>query len=307
MRSSVRMNVIALFAAVALALPLAQAATSSPLITHDAVKQALKGQALTLKAKVTGGAGIQAVTLYYTLSRDAAPFKVSMKAAGLDYYLGTIEGAVLAGAPSLSYYIEAEDTAGAVRETPWQVIALRDPKPGETNTPGAPSPLGTPRVPVPGAAEDDGISMGLIAGGAAAVIGGALLVANNDSGGGGGDSGTTDPGAAAGVYSGTATTCLTLSGTPPTCESHAITITIDSQGKVLSTNLREGQSLTDTLSGPNFNLVAGIDGGTNGVTGEIFYHGTVVGKEIVGSISGSQQGGTAGSGSYSGSFSATRP
>lgn len=305
MTSLVRKILAGLMTVLLLSVPGAGAAQGAPVITHDAVKQALKGQPLTLKAKVSGGAGIQAVTLYYTLSHDAAPFKVSMKSAGLNYYLGTIEGSALAGAPSLSYYIEAEDTAGTVRETPWQVVTLRDPKPGETNSPGAPAPLASPRVPAPGAAEDH-ISLGLIAGGAAAVVGGALLVANNDSGGGGGSATPTDPRAAAGTYGGTATTCLTISGAPPTCESHAITITIDTQGKVLSTNLREGQSLTTSLNGSKFTLAASLDDATTGVTGEIFYSGSVLNNEIVGSISGSQQGGLAGAGSYSGSFSATR-
>jgi hypothetical protein len=64
--------------------------------------------------------------------------------------------------------------------------------------------------------------------------------------------------------------------------------------------------LTDTLDGASFTLAAEVGGGTNGVTGEIFYNGTVVGNRIVGTISGSQSGGAAGAGSYSGSFSAAK-
>ena len=281
-------------------------AADSLVITHEPVKQAIKGQPLTLKARVTSRTGVHAATLYYNLSKDAAPFRVAMKPVGLDFYLGTIDGALLAGVPSVSYYLEAEDAAGAVKETPWQVIQLREAKPGESN---APPPPGGTRLPAPGEDQGDGISLGLIAGGAVAVIGGALLIADSDSGGSDDDDGggsPTDPGAAAGTYQGTATTCLTLSGQAPSCEEHPVTFIIDSQGTVLSDDLVADQALTDRLSGPNFTLVATVGSGTSTLTGQIFFNGSVVNNQIVGNISGSQSGGPLGPGSYSGSFSARK-
>jgi hypothetical protein len=86
-----------------------------------------------------------------------------------------------------------------------------------------------------------------------------------------------------------------------------INIVIDSQGRVLSEDLLAGQQLTDTLNGSEFTLVAAVSDPAQGITGEIFYNGTVVSNsKIVGSITGSQQGGIAGSGTYSGSFSAAK-
>ncbi len=277
---------------------------AAPVITHEPVKQAIKGQPLTLKAKVTSAVGVQAVTLYYTLSKDAAPFKIPMKPAGLDYYLGTIESAVLGGVSTLSYYIEAEDTAGAVRETPWQVLALRELKPGEA-IPGGGAALAPPR----GRQDDGGISLGLIAGGAAAVVGGAYLIAENDSGSDDDDPAPPSGDPAAGVYAGTANTCLTIGGLGTTCETHTITIAIDTAGRVLTSDLREGQTLNGQMSGSTFILTAPVDetDGTNQITGAIYYSGTVSGGQIAGSITGSQQGNPAGPGIYSGSFNATRP
>lgn len=278
-----------------------------PDIFHEPVTKAIKGQALTMKAKVVDDKGqIGSVTLYYTLSRDAAPFKVQLKPAGLDYYVGTIDAGVLSGVSSLSYYIEAQDSWGATKETPWYVVAFREPTGADAAAGG-----GTAKIPAPNEKKDEkggGVPLGLIAGGAVAVIGGAILIANGGGGGGGGDGGSDpeDPAQKQGNYVGSVTTCLTESGAQPSCESHACTITIDSSGKVLSANLREGQALTDTLSGNEFTLVASADDPITGTTGEIFYNGNVVNNsKIVGSISGSRSS-TNSSGTYSGSFSATK-
>lgn len=281
---------------------------SPPDIAHDPVTKAIKGQALTMKAKVTDDKGeIGSVTLFYTLSKDAAPFRVPLKAAGLNYYVGTIDASVLAGVHSLSYYIEAQDSWGATRETPWYVVTFRDPDPGE-----APVKSGgeSAKIPVPdgGKESSDGIPLGLIAGGAAAVIGGALLIANRDSGGSSSNDDTKpdDPALKQGVYGGAVTTCLTESGQSPNCESHACTITIDAKGKLLTTTLREGQSLTAQLNGNDFTFTASLNDAATGVTGEIFYNGTVLNNnKIVGSITGSRQSPT-GSGTFSGSFTANK-
>ena len=281
----------------------ARAATDTLQISHEPVKMAIRGQPLTLKARVTSSVGVQAVSLYYSLSKDAAPVKVAMKPVGLDFYLGTIEGPVLAGVPTISYYLEAENVGGAVKETPWHVIALRDAKPGESN---APPPPGGTRLPPP-AKDDSGVSIGLIAGGAVAVVAGAVLLADQGDSGGGKSSGTpTDPASAAGTYQGSGTTCLTLTGLAPACEEHAITIVVDSKGTVFSDNLVAGQTLTDTLNGRDFTLVASVSSPTSAVTGQIYFNGTVLSDRIVGNITGSQTGGAQGPGTYSGSFSANK-
>ena len=273
----------------------------APEIAHDPVTRAVRGQPLYLKAKVTDDAGdVRVVNLYYTLSKDAAPFRAAMRPAGLDLYVGMIDASVLAGAAGVSYYLEAEDGEGATRETPWYAVRFSE---------GAAAPGGAaavaPSSPEGSAAQQDTWPIGWIAGGVAVAAGGAaLLIAANDSGGGG-SSGGGGVATNAGTYAGTATTCLTMEGQSPSCESHSASIVIDSAGAVYSDSLRAGQSLSGTLQGGNFTLQASVGDAGAGTSGEIFYSGTLVGDRIVGSITGSVQG-PSGSGVYSGSFTATR-
>lgn len=275
-------------------------ANAAPEISHDPVTKAVKGQALTMKAKVTDDQkAVSSVTLFYTLSKDAAPFKVPLKPAGLDYYIGTIDAGVLSGVATMSYYIEAQDNWGATRETPWYVVTFRDPLPGDAVSAGSSNKVAAPEE------SSDHIPLGLIVGGAAAVIGGAFLIAKSDSGGGGDEPKPDDPSAKQGTYAGTVTTCVTASGQPPSCESHPFGITIDAKGKVLSTDIRQGQTLVSTLHGSDFTLTGSADDGA-GKSGEIYYNGSVINNsKIVGSITGSEQG-TNVTGSFSGSFSATK-
>lgn len=275
---------------------------SPPVITHEPVRQGVRGQSLTLKAKVLDDRGeVQSVTLFYTLAKDAAPFKSTLHPAGLDFYIGTIEAGVLTDVSTISYYIEAQDGLGATRETPWYVVNLRDPKAA------VPGGNGTGTIPPPGGKDkEDGISMGLIAGGAAVVIGGALLLANSDSGGGGG--GGDDGGNAttnSGTYAGSAVTCFTPPGGTAACDNRSMSIVVDANGQVFSDTLLPGSALTAQLSGNDFTLkgVTGTDS-TNG-TGEIFFNGTVLDNRIVGNITGTAPTPT-GSGVYSGSFSGTK-
>lgn len=272
------------------------AANQAPQVSHQPVTTAVRGQGLTLKAKVTDDHGkVASVTLYYTLSKDAAPFEVPMNPVGLDLYLGTIEAGVLAGINSLSYYIEAQDDVGAAVETPWRVIEIRDAK----------SPADAPAKVAPSGGDEGGIHWGYVAGAAAVAGGVALLVAGGGGGGGGSDSGstnvTTNVNTRAGTYAGSVTTCFTPDEGSPACETHGMTIVIDSSGRVLSETLNEDQQMTGQLSGDDFTLTA--DAPESDGEGEIVYAGTVVGSRIVGSISGSASS-TNGAGSYSGSFTA---
>jgi hypothetical protein len=292
-------RLIAFFTALNLATGpvLAQAANNQPpQVSHQPVTAAVRGQGLTLKAKVTDDhAKVQAVTLYYTLSKDAAPFQVPMKPVGLDLYLGTIE----AGINSLSYYIEAQDELGAAVETPWRVIEIRDAK----------SPPDAAGTVTPSEGDDGGMPWGYIAAGAL-VAGGAALLLAGDSGGGGSSSdddtsntnGTVD--ARAGTYGGSVTTCFTPPGGSPSCETHGMTIIVDSSGRVLSDTLNEDQQMTGRISGDDFTLTAEPPEGES--AGEINYNGTVIGdNRIVGTISGSSTT-TNGTGTYSGSFQANK-
>lgn len=288
-------------------------------IAHDAVPFAVRGQPLTLKAKVTGAVEPDTVTLYYALFRDAAPFRVPMKSTGLGYYVGTIEANVVSGVDSFSYYVEAQDKNGSITETPWYEVPLRqaETKPAAATGgmpmprpagPAAPAPIIATPVEREVADDSDGSwkTPALIAGGAAVVLGGAYAISQSDSGGGdddgGGGGGNDDeePADPQGTYAGSVNTCLTSTGGVTTCDSGAMSIVVDVNKVVFSETLRPGQQLTGNLSGSSFTLVSTSNaGGTNST---IQFEGNIVGNKILGSVSGSASDG----GVYSGSFSANK-
>ncbi|HMP73678.1 MAG TPA: hypothetical protein PKE55_10490 [Kiritimatiellia bacterium] len=109
-------------------------------LEHKPVSWSIRGQPLTLRAQVSGGeGGIESVTLFYALFRDAAPFRVPMTASGMNVFIGTIEAGLLSGVSSISYYIEAQDREGTVEETAWYEVTFRDPE-AERVAPAAVAP-----------------------------------------------------------------------------------------------------------------------------------------------------------------------
>lgn len=321
-----RLRVTALWTMVALAAVAAGATT----ISHDPVTLAMRGQPLTLKAKIATEGEPESVTLMYSLFRDAAPFRVEMKSTGVGTYVGTIDAAMLGSAQSVTYYIEVIDKDGAITETPWYDVSFRAPSaapatpvspapaPVATETPvvlPSPSPAGPiAPSPAPMAATDSPESASwkkpaLIAGGAALVLGGAVALSDSGGGGGGGGAGDGDgdggafPTNAPGTYVGTVTTCETPDGGVTSCESNPMQIVIDSNGVVFSETLRAGQQLTGQLEGNQFTLVATVSAGST--NGTIAYEGTFVNNRVLGTVVGSATdplGGIV----YSGSFSANR-
>lgn len=297
------------------------AQAQSMAIAHDAIPFAVRGQPLTLKAKITGAETPESVTLYYALFRDAAPFRVPMKATGLGYYVGTIDAGVVAGVDAFSYYIEAQDKNGAIVETPWYDVPFRRAESKPAAPAVAPMPMPSPAGPAAPAPviaaspekravpeENSWKKPALIAGGAAVVLGGAYAISqsggggsdSNDSGGGGDDGGDPDPADAQGTYAGTVSSCLTSTGGVTACESSSMSIVIDVNGVVFSETIHPGQQLTGNLNGSSFTLVSvSSAGGTNST---INYDGNLVNNKILGSVSGS----TSDGGTYSGSFSATK-
>jgi hypothetical protein len=280
---------------------LADAVNKPPVINHDPVTYGIKGQSLTLKAKVTDASpGVQDVTLYYALFRDAAPFRVPMKPSGLDFYVGSIDASMIKDVQTIAYYIEAQDKDGALSETPWYTIEFRK---AEAST-------GTGVVVPPETKKDDGMSwktVGLIGAGVAAVALGAVALGGGGGGGGsgGGGGGSTNKTDLSGTYNGAVTTCLTVNGQQPSCESHNCSIVIDSKGSVFSESLLQGDQMTGKLSGSSFILSGQVMNQGSVSNGAIDYNGTVVNGQIVGSITGSAQT-SGGAGSYSGSFSAAK-
>lgn len=274
-------------------------------INHTPVTWAVKGQSLTLKARITGGVGgIDNVTLYYALFRDAAPFRVAMASSGMDTFVGTIDAGLLTGVEHVSYYIEAMDREGTVEETPWYDVKFKNPE----NAPAIRSSTGGGAPPPTGDEGTSALTIGLIAGGAVAVGAGAYFLSDSGSdddggdGGGGGGTVTTN----AGNYAGNSTLCRTSPGSGTTCETTAATFVIDSAGKIFTDTLSPGRSLTGTVVDNEFSLVADLTGSTEGLTGTAVYTGTILsGSRIVGTITGNFD--TFGvPGTFSGSFSATR-
>jgi hypothetical protein len=307
-----------LICALSLACALASSAHAASLvITHDPIPFALKGQPLTMKAKITGAATPQSVTLYYALFRDAAPFRVSMKSTGLGFYVGTIEANLLGGVESVSYYIEAQDADGALIETPWYEVKFREPRPSErpvAASPPPPAPAGpAPVIPVSDSSSDEASwkTPALVAGGAVLVLGGAYAISesgggggggdddDNGGGGGGGDSSTNAPG----TYAGTVTTCTSPEGQPTTCDGESFTLLIGANQVVFSDTIRPGQQLTSPLNNNQFTFTAQVSGG--GTNGVITYNGSWVNNNVFGQISGSATS-AAGAVTYSGSFSASK-
>jgi len=279
----------ATFAVMAVSAVMQAQAAIEITITHSPASFAIKGQPLTLRAKVTGGSGgIDVVTLYYALSRDAAPFPVPMASSGMDMYVGTIETGLLSGLSSLSYYIEAQDRGGLLEETPWYDVQFRDPEaqPAAVAPPKAPSASGTKAGTRTAVEEEDGMSgttMALIAGGAVALGAGAYFIADGGGGGGGGETSNSD------TYTGNSTICEQTPSTPTKpCDTKSAAVVVDANGNVFSDSLLPGTSMSTQLNGNSFNLTASINDALTDTIGTITFKG-VIGSdgEILGNIFGS--------------------
>lgn len=171
-----------------------RAAPRPPTIEHDPVTLAVRGQPLSILARVTRGtAPIRSVTLHYAPSRDAAPVKQTMSASGAALYTGTVPETHFRDAARLYYYIEVIDAQEEWAETPWQEVRVQDPRSATQPVVEPSTPGGASRPP----AQGGGMSTGKwIAGGALAAGAAVAIFAAADSGGGGGGTspnGGTDP------------------------------------------------------------------------------------------------------------------
>ncbi len=279
---------LGLAAVIAATIP-AGAQNRPPVIQHQPVALAVRGQPLIVRARVIDDRGaVKSVKLFYATSPDAAPFEIPMEASGGGVFIAAIPGHLLAGLESLSYYIEAADDQDNAAETPWHSVRVRAPEP-QSAPPEGERERASPKWVVPA----------LVAGGAAIVVGGALYAAN--SGGGSGGAPAPD---LSGTYSGTVTLIVQDPEVPPNVSTRAASVTVAADGAVTSDSLLAGQTLTGRLSGSNFTLTADV--AEEGVTGRILYRGTIVEGRILGSIEGTRTT-AAGAGTYSGSFTLQRP
>ena len=275
-----------------------------PTIKHEPVTVAVRGQPITILANVTDDSGlVKSVTMFYSASKDAAPFRSPMKSSGTSLYYGTIPAGMISSASSISYYIEALDYVDAAQETAWHTIAIKDAtapvktvEPSPANVSAAPIAAS---VPASKSSGPSALTVGAIAVGGAAVVGGAVLLA---IGGGGSSSDGGGGGVEAGTYVGSATQCVSVEGSNSSCNSHSISVSISDTGVVSSDSLLEGASLQGPLRSSDFTMIAQLTGVS---TGEVVYSGTVVDQRIVGSITGSAQS-SQGRSVYSGTFTATK-
>lgn len=282
---------------------IALAGNQPPVIKHSPVTKALQAQGIVVRATVKDDADqIRSVTLYYSLTKDMAPYKIDMQDSGSGLFTGTISPELLSGLNRAYYYVEAKDQVGTISETPWYTVDIS--AGGEK-----------PTAPVNGGDGEDEpsswVKPTLI--GVGVVAAGGLAVALSNSGGGDDDDGTPapdpDPGTGsetnefAGTYSGTATTCFAPPGEASTCSLSPISIAVSEDGVATSDTLIMGERLTSSLSGNDFLFVGTIS--ESNMTGQIEFLGTIVNDRITGTIQGSATS-TNGTGTYSGNFSAVR-
>lgn len=269
----------------------ASARNTPPVIKHAPVTVALHGQAIVIKANVTDDTKVKSVTLYYSTSKDVAPFKLDMQPAGQDNFVCTVPADLLGYAVTMTYYIEAVDNVDQTSETRWYNVSIQPAKSGS-------------KTEIKTGSEDESFwkTTALIGGGVALAGGAAAIIAANSG------SSTPPPASTtnehAGTYVGSATTQLEFPGQPPTTFTHGTTITIDANGTVTSADLYEGQILTATLNGSQFRLTAHVSG-TN-LTGLINYDGSALSGRISGLIGGTAQAASGTNGTYYGNFYAVK-
>ena len=100
--------------------------TEAPTVVHQAIKSAVPGQDLTVRARVSDPSGVAVVRVYYRPLWDLAPYEcVELHREG-DEYVGTIPGEAIRSDFEFIYYLEAVDQAGNGRFYPdWK----KDPAP----------------------------------------------------------------------------------------------------------------------------------------------------------------------------------
>lgn len=270
---------------------MAVARNTPPVIQHTPVTVALQGQSLVFKATVTDDTKVKSVTLFYSTSKDVAPFRLEMQPVGQDVFICSVPDHLLGQASTLTYYIEALDNTDQSTETRWYNVSIQSTRPAS-------------KPEVKTASDDSSYwkTAALVGGGLALAGGAAAIIAG--SGGGSTPPPVITTNVHAGTYIGSVTTDLEFPGQPPATLSHGTTIVIDINGTVRSTDLYIGQSLFSTLSGSDFTLNAAIN--ETNLTGQVNFYGSVVNGRINGSVGGQVQSAAGTNGTYYGNFYAVK-
>lgn len=195
----------------------AREASARPVISHDPVRVAVKGQPLGLRAVVRDAGGrVTAVSVYYAASRGMTPFRMDMNTAGAGIWYGSIPGHLIGPGDELLYYVHAENSEGEGADTGWTTVKVVEDGVGADEMPsasevaqsaqraaaaGAGSGSGAaaagtskPAEQKPAAKEGGSkrywVPVAIVAGGAAAIGGGIALASSGGGGGHGGGSGS---------------------------------------------------------------------------------------------------------------------
>jgi len=268
------------------------ARNAPPVIQHIPAAVALQGQSIVIRATVTDDTAVKSVTLYYSTSKDVAPFKLDMQPAGQDMFVCTVPDNLLERASIVTYYIEAIDTTDQTTETRWYTISIQ-------------SATGKPKLVVSTVSEDDSFwkTTALIGGGVVLAGGAAAAIVANSGG-----HSTTPPASTtnvyAGVYIGSVTMQLEFPGQAPRTQAHGTTITIEASGIVRSSDLYAEQRLTSALIGSDFTLTASVS--ETNLTGQIVFKGSAVSGSLNGFVGGTVRDTSGTNGTYYGNFYALK-
>lgn len=276
---------------------IALAENNPPVIRHTPATVAIQGQSMLIKATVTDDTGIKSVTLFYSTSKDVAPFRVEMQPAGPNTFVCTLPDHLLGFASTLTYYIEALDNTDQASETRWYNVSIQ---------PATATVKVDKKTPPPAADDTEFWKRTALIGGGVALAGGAAAVIIGNSGG---HSSTQAPPPAAtnqytGTYVGSITTHLDFPGQSTRTDSHGTIISIDKNGTLASSDLYVGKSLVTTLVGSSFTITANIN--ETNRTGQITFSGSILNGRILGDVGGSIQELSGTNGTYYGNFYAVK-
>ncbi len=263
--------ILAAVAASAVLLSAAATSTAKPVIAHDPVRTAVKGEPLGLRATVRDAGGrVSSVSVFYASSRGMTPFRRDMSTTGAGIWFGSIPGHLIGPGSNLFYYVHADNMEGESTDTDWVTVRVIEPGMSAADMPRAQTVAqqsqraASPAAPAPAPAKQPEVSSdrgkywipaALIVGGAAAV-GGAIAIASNSGGGGGGDSTVTNAN-----FGGSYSVCFEPSSQNTadigTCDSGPVNIYVK-DGAVQVVGLWGGTVLDGTLSGSSFTAVGEV-------------------------------------------------
>ena len=316
---------MAAMAAAATFLAAAGSASAKPVITHEPVHTAVKGEPLGLRATVRDAGGrVSSVSVFYASSRGMTPFRRDLSTTGAGIWFGSIPGHLIGPGSNLFYYVHADNLEGESTDTDWVEVRVIEPGMSAADMPSVQTVAqqsqraASPSTPAPAPAKqpeasssDRGkywIPAALIVGGAAAV-GGAIAIANNSGGGGGGGGSHSSSSVTNANFGGSYSVCFepsaTNSATAVTvCDSGIANIYVK-DGTVQVVGLWGGEVLYGTLTGSSFTAVGEVSARLDFPSAHLIVSGDVGGSSCSARVDGYSTDATR-TGNFTGNLSTTR-